>query len=697
MKSPQKLKNRGSAYLLAIFSFALLSGVAATIHHTTTQEYSVNHTRKAVETCNNSAESGLAYFQTVLDGMRSASTFGKLPDMRDTLYSYLRDNIKQNGVTVTKSENGNIISVSKIATGDIQFDAEFAFTDYVDDTPTNLGSAFRKDAKTHKVPSKIVAIITGYKGNTVRRLKTEFSISVDSDILKYAISSAVRVTLRGKIRIHGDIFSTWSRTNSSAYAFDIGNKYSKWRKYDDIEISGKIISSLNKNQFIHDSNWKDGIRYAPLRDKFYDEAPNVSSRSGAAENPNYDEGKEAQDKFEWGRENVTKISHHDIDTSEYKKVTKVDILKNCEREFENDQNKYSFHNRHIYKYYDREIHVRGFISGDGRIIRQVYVEKNSPEYKNAHVDNDTYYKQRYIWKDENNNKYTGKRPPVKKCNRFWYGGYGHVIIEQNGTAYAVFKNQPKKNSAIPPRVKRYTRWGGSKYKWRDVIGQHSDYKTKKTVFKNLKIPAGSNAHFKNCTFKGVTYIQTNEKQDLRGYGYWSNFKHGTANNVVFDNCKFEGPIISGVPKSFRYRDNAITFEGNTVFDNKEIEKTARGVTILAPNFNINIGDLDQSAGSQSTTTLTGVVLGGLIDIRDNAHITGTLINMADYEHLNDRQVAAGWASNIGNCEQGGETTGGFTPSKNIVLKSDPDNVLPIGFKRRYLVKAVPGSYQQLGN
>ena len=673
MKSLTKQKNRGSAYLLAIISFTLLSGIAATIHHATGQEYSVNHVRKSVEICNNSAESGLVFYQDLFNGMRSNATFGKLPDIRGTVVSYLRSKLTSAGVNVHSKNGGDLITVDPITIGDIKFTAEFEFTDYIDDTPTNLGSAFNSNHTIHKVPSKMVATITGYKDGTTRRLKTEFAITVDSNILKYAISSAVRVALRGKVLIKGDIFSTWDRTYSNAYAFDIGHSDRWERDKEDIQITGKIISSLDKNRFIHDSSWLNGIRYKPIRDRFYDQAPNISSRQGAAENPYYDEGKEAQDKFEWGREDVTKITHDDINTHGHRDATSKDLMENCNVQFDRDRNKYMNYGQW----------AQGFLSNDGKFYR----------YKSGK------------WLDEHNKSHGSSYHRPSGVNgvkgSFYYSNNsGHMLFKTrqnskhayNGYVYYAVPKAKPGNISGPNRVRRYTRWG-SRHIWRDVVGNHNDHKTK-TEFNNLKIPAGSNAHFKNCTFKGITYIETNESQyALSG----SRFRSGTANNVVFENCKFEGPVITGTPKHFRFIDNAITFEGNTEFVGSEIKKVANGVTVLAPNFNVNIGDLDQSSNA-SVTKLEGVVLAGLIDIRDNAHIKGTLINMADFGHLSNYQVGAGWASNIGNCEQGGETIGGrFVASENIIIEPDPDNVLPMGFKRRYLVKAIPGSYQELGN
>jgi len=112
--------------------------------------------------------------------------------------------------------------------------------------------------------------------------------------------------------------------------------------------------------------------------------------------------------------------------------------------------------------------------------------------------------------------------------------------------------------------------------------------------------------FKDCIFEGVLYV-----------GSAGNGK-GT-NNIRFENCTFRGPIITNVAESFTAetsKKNVLYFTGDTRFDNTS---DFQNVTSLAPNYNVNIGDTHSfDDGTQST--ITGLLAGGVVDIRGNANV-----------------------------------------------------------------------------
>jgi len=168
------------------------------------------------------------------------------------------------------------------------------------------------------------------------------------------------------------------------------------------------------------------------------------------------------------------------------------------------------------------------------------------------------------------------------------------------------------------------------------------------TFENVRIPKGLNALFKNCTFKGVTWVdlETNitntsnqtttdpsagmtwSKRMVPGKGSFSSttplnatnslgFQNG--NNLRFDNCTFNGPVTSANPTAYTHFTNSWEFTGATYFNNT-VDPTC---TILAPQTNIEMGSF--SDPNSAPSTLVGVVVAGNIDIRGRSVVDGSII------------------------------------------------------------------------
>jgi hypothetical protein len=226
------------------------------------------------------------------------------------------------------------------------------------------------------------------------------------------------------------------------------------------------------------------------------------------------------------------------------------------------------------------------------------------------------------------------------------------------------------NSLPPPD---YEQWEGfpegnpSKWFKRDFhVGSEAEPK----VMNNVTIGGDDNAHFKNCTFTGYTYVEV-------------------PNNVVFEDCTFEGPVITDVPSDFQWTTNAMYFKGNTNITNEIMPES----TILAPNFNVNIGDFSKE-GEQSNSKITGILVGGIVDIRDNAVIEGTILSMADLSHIPSGSVHL-YGTNLGYWEGDAEESGGSVPDTyNIHIIPQPGNMLPYGMTPKYSIQPVAGSYEE---
>jgi hypothetical protein len=194
----------------------------------------------------------------------------------------------------------------------------------------------------------------------------------------------------------------------------------------------------------------------------------------------------------------------------------------------------------------------------------------------------------------------------------------------------------------------------------------SRYKYEGRTFSDIKVSAFSissgvlkSTLFKNCIFNGILYL------DCGTTG-------GTYNNVRFENCRFNGPIITNTPNYSNstnwWMKNCLYFTGTETFQNE----TDIPATILAPNFNVNLGNTNPNSGENNV--LTGAIVGGIVDIRGNAEIQGTVISMYDTSGY-----TSGYVSNIGaTAGDGGSETTEPGDVGVINITPDPDKLLPSG-------------------
>ncbi|MCX5635028.1 MAG: hypothetical protein NTW55_04190, partial [Planctomycetota bacterium] len=192
------------------------------------------------------------------------------------------------------------------------------------------------------------------------------------------------------------------------------------------------------------------------------------------------------------------------------------------------------------------------------------------------------------------------------------------------------------------------------------------------TFTNAKVTASKNALFKNCTFNGILYI------DCGTTG-------GTYNNVRFENCVFNGPIVTNTPNYSNstnwWMKNCLYFTGEETFQNKNVQ-----ATILAPNFNVNLGNTNPNSGENNV--LTGAIVGGIVDIRGNAEIYGTVISMYDTSGY-----SSGYVSNIGaTLGDGGSETTEPGDVGVIQITPNPDQMLPSGITSPIVIKPLQGTY-----
>jgi len=193
------------------------------------------------------------------------------------------------------------------------------------------------------------------------------------------------------------------------------------------------------------------------------------------------------------------------------------------------------------------------------------------------------------------------------------------------------------------------------------------------TFTNARLPNNYNALFRNCTFEEVLYIDCSKS----GSSYY--------NNVRFENCTYNGVIVSDTPEIFKWVDNCLYFTGAATFENTSSIQEA---TILAPHFNVNLGNTNPEQSENNV--LTGAIVGGIVDIRGNAQIYGTIISMCD-----TTQWPSGYVTNIGaTLDDGGSETTELGDIGVIGITPDMDQMLPSGITSPIVIKPLKDTYSE---
>ncbi len=193
------------------------------------------------------------------------------------------------------------------------------------------------------------------------------------------------------------------------------------------------------------------------------------------------------------------------------------------------------------------------------------------------------------------------------------------------------------------------------------------------TFSNVRLPDNYNALFRNCTFENTLYIDC--------------YKSGSTayNNVRFEDCAFNGVIVTDVPQLFKWQNNCLYFTGEATFDNTSGVQEA---TILAPHFNVNLGNTNPEQNDNNI--LTGAIVGGIVDVRGNAQIYGTIISMCD-----TTQWSSGYVTNIGaTLDDGGSETTELGDIGVISITPEEDKMLPSGITSPIIIKPLQETYSE---
>jgi hypothetical protein len=195
------------------------------------------------------------------------------------------------------------------------------------------------------------------------------------------------------------------------------------------------------------------------------------------------------------------------------------------------------------------------------------------------------------------------------------------------------------------------------------------------TFTDAFLPKNRHALFRNCTFESVLYIDCYKTKTSKSY----------TNNVRFENCTFNGTIITDVPQSLNWKNNCLYFTGEATFNNQSGIQEA---TILAPHFNVNLGNTNPQQSDNNI--LTGAIVGGIVDVRGNAQIYGTIISMCD-----TTQWSSGYVTNIGaTLDDGGSETTELGDIGVIAITPEEDKMLPSGIMSPIIIKPLQNTYSE---
>jgi hypothetical protein len=270
-----------------------------------------------------------------------------------------------------------------------------------------------------------------------------------------------------------------------------------------------------------------------------------------------------------------------------------------------------------------------------------------------------------------------------------------ITTDMFADSAAWFKSKAQSGSSFATQVASGLSGGGeyvapSTSTWEPVpYGSPSAYDWyqrpvyKNMTFTNVKIPTNTNALFENCTFVGVTYVETESdctdvnwnyagsvtKITLPGGsvvysakfpGLVSNL-NGTpvpdtksySNSIRFHNCTFLGSLAADTPGEYTHWRNKVQMTGNTRFyldpadedlaaqeDGDDLETLLEDIDegdremmarsqLMMPGWSVDVGNFanEQAVDPEDTprVNLRGTIIAGILDVRGTADVHGTLL------------------------------------------------------------------------
>ena len=103
---------------------------------------------------------------------------------------------------------------------------------------------------------------------------------------------------------------------------------------------------------------------------------------------------------------------------------------------------------------------------------------------------------------------------------------------------------------------------------------------------------------------------------------------------------------------------------------------------------MNLGNTNPVAGTDNV--LHGAIVGGIVDVRGNAEVFGTIISMADTS-----SYTSGYVTNIGaTLNDGGSETVAIGDVGTINITPDTAKMLPSGITTPIVIKPLQDTYSE---
>ena len=173
-----------------------------------------------------------------------------------------------------------------------------------------------------------------------------------------------------------------------------------------------------------------------------------------------------------------------------------------------------------------------------------------------------------------------------------------------------------------------------------------------------------------------------------------------SNNIRFHNCTFIGSIVTDSPRAYTHVRNKLQFTGGTRFllegvhprsgeelrpDPRDLPKIVRS-SIMAPNYSIDIGMFNsptdtfvpragEVAPQAQDVRLSGTIVAGILDVRGNTTLDGTLLLTFKPELGQGPLVSPYDGTPIGNPANFNASIGYFGPEDGDEESLDPNRDL----------------------
>lgn len=644
-KRKVQIRHRGIAMLAALIFIVLFTAFSVGILSMASANLQVSSNHQKANMALNAALSGLEYAKWIA---------AKTDTGEATAFNTVTDEQANRVWTNLCEQVGG--SVEMLGDGGKQVSTDWK--EYLDGTSFQVQFCrYDDDPGTEDIRENLFVFVTangcyepeGSSEKLTRTVKMQMRITKDARVLNYALAGRGRLWLAGNTTIHGDIYSSWNKANISPFNMT-----------DDSIVEGSLNTMLPWQTLLNQNYQMQTFTYDASGNLILNDGKTLNKSTGRLYN---EQGQVITDSsgnplnvlsLQFKTENGVNVA---VDRNGNPVIGYVNGQNTGPVLYGNPVEAFDGNGNRIYSRYDE-------LQGTYETVN--YSQPDQTDIPGLNIND--YY-------DASGNSLTAIH--YKSQIPSSYAAVAGNRIEDGKlstsgvpTTYSTLR----KYEYFPHASGSYTTAGSSSSL------QVNRYIYEGKTIRNVVVPSGTNALFKNCTFEGVLYV------DCSTSGPTSSTS--TYNNIRFENCTFNGTIVTNVPKTLNsnwWMRNCLYFTGEATFDNTSGYQEA---TILAPHFNVNLGNTNPTQSENNV--LKGAIVGGIVDIRGNAQIYGTIISMAD-----TTAYSSGYVTNIGATEEdGGSETVEAGDIGVIEITPDEEQMLPSGITSPIILKPLKDTYEE---